>query len=885
MLRRRRLLLSIVLLSGLSGIVACHEFEAIRPGCGNRVVEPKLGEVCDSSSDAASESGSPTACGAPLGEFECRFVSDEEHDCPTGYRKGPGTALQACVKPSKEFGVIGTLPGVVGTSPQIAHLDGDGQLDLTLAGVSELSTHFVTRTIDGFTSTPGVETRGALLELDGGGAPDLVAFDPKFRGLVFRLFFEDRTHVEALWSDPLPGTPARHVWVPAKQLDNLGNVVATDKQQELMLLFGDPSFCEDDQVCAKQLSHVGVSDATPVPLDWLPGEGLSNVNIVSVGRNTVVGLDEATTLKVFGSASQLLSGDGPALLLPGPLAPKSLVLQDLDRDGVTDLGGAYCGDDFGTMMVAGGPTMWADQTALTTSTIIDGATFGCTYGGPAVGLVNSDAFADVMWGYRTWLSDREPLLYVDESKKSNQGAEATGDLNNDGRIDLVYRQEGVLRVALGGDEAPLSDAVLSDRPVRALAIADLDGDGFDDVLVGFAATSTSCAGREGYDELAVAYGHASGFPEPFQTIGTIPGIEALTPGVLSSEFFSKGDYAPLEDGVMDVAITHARTCGGLFSEEAAQVILQGDTGRRPFASYYPRNEKDNDSEYVGRLRRVAGPTPGDDHLLVTTASFASSVPIFSAVLQSWDFSLPSDPLITETRLQPPDAVGETYAAPQTALRVPDGRVVLALREADLSEPFFTGLRLEFFPAESWTDETGTFQSTRTLSLPASQELGEAQAPLFAWTLLSLETTDGSTLGALVDAQSLGQEAIVDVIPTNLFFADLDPTSDSGEARRCDPPVGTMFRALAIAEDENYERVFVVATQSTGEGEASSEIRRIHPDDCSLTPFADGLVLGSEPVTGLTVGDFDQDGLEDLVLVDTVKTTLLGRKPLAPGASP
>ena len=70
MLSRGRILLSGVLLGAVFLVAGCREFEAIQPGCGNRVVEPSLGEDCDSSSEAPSESGKPTRRGESGEAFE-----------------------------------------------------------------------------------------------------------------------------------------------------------------------------------------------------------------------------------------------------------------------------------------------------------------------------------------------------------------------------------------------------------------------------------------------------------------------------------------------------------------------------------------------------------------------------------------------------------------------------------------------------------------------------------------------------------------------------------------------------------------------------------------------------------------------------------------------
>lgn len=95
--------------------------------CGNSLVEPEVGEACDTFATGTGDDGLPTRCGKPGTDGACLFIHDDEHDCPPGYGAGIDGI---CRRPLGTFGAEKSRIEASGTILRVADFDGDGVDDL-----------------------------------------------------------------------------------------------------------------------------------------------------------------------------------------------------------------------------------------------------------------------------------------------------------------------------------------------------------------------------------------------------------------------------------------------------------------------------------------------------------------------------------------------------------------------------------------------------------------------------------------------------------------------------------------------------------------------------------------------------------------------------------
>ncbi len=132
-LRIRINFLIMVIVPLIAGVIACKKMDDIKTGlCGNAVIEP--GEDCDS-----FPNGEGTSCVPPGKENECRLSciaadDGEKPKCPQGW----GCGLDGiCRVSSGSYALVGSATPVGAWSARTGDFDGDGKKDVLTLGPSD----------------------------------------------------------------------------------------------------------------------------------------------------------------------------------------------------------------------------------------------------------------------------------------------------------------------------------------------------------------------------------------------------------------------------------------------------------------------------------------------------------------------------------------------------------------------------------------------------------------------------------------------------------------------------------------------------------------------------------------------------------------------------
>lgn len=823
-----------------AAISGCSKLPDVTPGCSNFVVEPELEEDCDeSTADSPRETGTarPARC-AKVGEADaCHYVADATHACPLGFHVGVGARV--CVRASGAFAAPSPrMANLLGKSPQVLDVDLDGQLDLVLDGVHDDFTapYFLEQPSDGrYEVTVGAAEplHAAFVDLSGDGVPDVAAPAPDYSGLVVRLRHLDRSDEARIFEHQVTAGRLRYAWAPR----------ADSPTDALVALFdGASSTPCGAGVCGCVVGRTGCE--TPFTAPWLAPPALVGLHTLHARTGTLIA-PEAGGLRFAADADGMLAGEWVSI--PSADYYGGAALRDLDGDGVEDIGFVQCAS-VASFALSKGPFSMATpplvaSVATTTSSCIPEVRAH----GPAFGFVDADASLDLALLPSLWTSsngattgflppsDRDVLPLGDQGRWPEH--HALGDVNGDLRDDLVVavgsggsapKPPTMAAVFLGAEGAPLASQTYSTAlPLKLLAISDLDGDGLGDIVgVIGAAASEACDASP--DEVLVAYGRASGYPEPWRSIGRFPGVEQIAPGRWTPKYEV--------DAYGDVAI--ASTCADHPRGRGA--ILRGDPGRRPFSVLELAND---DSTPADIVRALAAPelaaALGRPSSVVVTGLGGNERVAFVLPFTGRADARPDERLALPLPA-PTTKTAETLLQAITSLPEDPGAFVAGGLEADGPKRrviLFTG-RVD----GEVNDRLDLLDLT-----PASNA---------TWSLASLPPSD---LDPVRRYAVVARDVAAPEVASGLFFFSVDEGGQFVDVGAAPPTGDGAFVGVTTLEGERGERALVVATDGG--------IYRFDPLAETLTPFlAGGAPLVVDGVTAIAAGDFSGDGLDDLLVI-------------------
>ncbi|HYR95099.1 MAG TPA: VCBS repeat-containing protein, partial [Candidatus Binatus sp.] len=352
----------------------------------------------------------------------------------------------------------------------VADLNGDGFPDIVvsvrdatpMAGVRAL----VNDGSGGFTGPFAIAPTGAqpravvLADLNADGFPDILVAN---RGSGTVSFLRNNSG-GGLFPAVDVATVADPVAIAVADLDadadlDLAVLSGTDNAVHLFLNAGASTFSPGATVPA-------AAQGAALQLVDMDGDGAVDIVAITTGGDAaVIALNDGAG--VFGASTAIAVGDGPLDVVP----------LDIDGDGRTDLVVTNSLSADVSVLLGTGPVV-RDCDATGVLDACEPARLDCNANGVAD---TCDALSPVAFGapvYTPVTDTSSPL--------------AVGDLDGDGRADVVWRRTGpklvVGRGMPDGRLAELGAFDLPDNPTRLL-LADVEGDGDRDVVV------TSNAGR------------------------------------------------------------------------------------------------------------------------------------------------------------------------------------------------------------------------------------------------------------------------------------------------------------------------------------------------------------------------------------------------------
>jgi hypothetical protein len=819
-MHRVRRLLPLCILLAASSLVDCADLGRLpQDACGNGVVDSS--EDCDG---FAPESG--TRCAAAGETNACRFTCGSGATCPKGWGCGNDTICRAA---SGKFAVLAqTIPS---TAWKLAagDFDGDGRADLVAvdpypAGPSvDANVLFLDPALSLAATRPLPRGTGmpSVVDLDRDGLDDLVL--ASVSGGAVRLFGRrDRTFAgRAEVSLSYPKATVQPLYSPS-----MGAVAFVKTAGRETSLYGM-------QVDAppKRLAVLGV------PLD-----APKSIAVVTTASGEFVAFAEPSASEFLLYPTTWRDGAGVHWNEAGIVSSSiksndaqltgDIMAADVDMDGNSDIVlGANGGLAFVALGNAGG------SFARPSMMRINGDPLQFPL---AIADFNGDGLADFAVDDRLLTSDAahtdaEHHPFATDIMGGLLVAAVAADLNSDGRSDLAVAREtgGIEVIAFRGREK-LHTVIPTAFPIEMLAAGDVDGDFFSDLIA-----------IDVNDDLEVFYGS--------------PGLPEAT---------------PLRLHIAGAASVLTTTGASASNGSPAIVVASAPDRPRP-------NATTSELTWVltGRARQLVSP------ILTAPATFSIAAGRFTddSALGAIVVRAPSLPFTDA-----PSAV-LLRQAPDASSWQPFAEVAL-----DRGGPAFD------FPAVAGDIDHSGVDSVVTL---LARRFGDVEAiiakaePSAGWALHTVARvtladytrghpplavgTDGRV--ALAD---LNDDGYVDLIVQGRFIDNVGSTKPDSKvtaylndgAGQFGRPVGFPIgaEAAAVVHVGASGPLGLAYVASNGAAIARWDDHELREGDRVLRPNG-----GEIPGTGITTGDFDGDGVDDLAIADGQQITIARGLPVRP----
>jgi len=836
---------------------ACADLPQVQPGvCGNRVVEPKSGEECDTfdTSDGFKCSAGDVKLGG------CRIECKDDRSCRAGAACG---ADGICRRPSGAFDFDAKatvrVSGVV-RHVKVGDFDGDHRADVLGETLTDLRVHFFdgratpSRTVQlqgsGAVAIGSITTSDALSSIVIGSNDTLAVW----RGQV------DRSLATVLYPTlPLPTTGDLRLFVG----DGLS-------QKAGLAYLGDELFVMQGNASATAVFPGKQEAAAPVTLLTIP-RPITDVLTPSIARlqnfpqcdSMVWGLPGGPQVYVYSlcitdsfwaqnlsprvvlatkaldASSRIVTGRVNADLLADLViqTPSSVEVAYATGDGSFDAN-PFVGAN-GNGLTAPMP-LYAPKKDVNTNALPKVL---------AVGDIDGDNRGDVVDTAGIWLSSLPGYGYT-----ATLSSAFLTDLNGDKKNDVIATTPLGTLFLFGTSSKFLNAAFYAlDAVPDRMTVADLDGDIVPDVLVSTRAGKST-------DGLYVQWGRAAQFPEAPAFVGTLPPVATMASGRLAPFLLTSNNQAVLTSTAMAPMLVQSEK-GPLQAP-----LLVGDASRVLTSPFLLSKQVANGSIVLGEIVSLAlGHFDGTGHLGMAALAFDIGA---SGLEGAHLWSVPSHD----------DAELDSSAVVRTEAELPIARVRDDQMGRLWQEPLQAAIDLD----RDGTDELVTLAPPDLLPALPVPKTGRAFLSRFGAKGFETTSLDVGAAGSVfatargwaVHAFDLDGDGWDDLALMSLD-ADRQPhmrvwiNDGSGTidvAKLVDvalPALGaveiaTDFTAVRVDPQSNRRAIVLLTSQ-----------RLILSRWADAASFAQPTTLGPAQTGGhsIAAGDVDGDGVEDLVVAD------------------